>query len=247
MIKINLARKKKGKSSGGDSKVFGIDISGLSGLLKLGKSSGGSSEGAMLGGVDLKKSNLVKVLVGFVIIYVVQSTIDDLKLEAMRLADTQIASVETQISEVQAKLAKVKGFEAVKKQLEDDENVVRTKLDVINKLLQTRVSPSKMLLYLASKIPNEVWLTEFATRGESLRILGSTTGYSEVSDFLNSMSESSFFEDIRLNQIQESSSIIVPPPPGQNGAIPQQLIAPPAAAENRIQNFEITAKRRMVF
>ena len=124
---------------------------------------------------------------------------------------------------MQAKLAVVKGFEAKKAQIQAYEQAIRTKLEVLGKLMSGRTVPPKILMQLSQTIPSEVWLNEFKMGDQEVSIIGQTPSFGQVSDFLKELGNSSYFSDISLKGIEENSS---------------------ATKEQKVQNFTITAKRR---
>jgi Tfp pilus assembly protein PilN len=151
--------------------------------------------------------------------------LDGFRAERLGEVDRQIAEIERQKAVVNAGLAKVKGYEAIKKQLEDDEQSIRTKLAVLNKLLENRNAPSKLMLQVAQSIPDEVWLTDLKTNATNVRLAGATPGYSQVSDFIKALNSTSQFGEITLSEIKESVT---------------------ANKDQRVQQFELSAAKRQV-
>jgi Tfp pilus assembly protein PilN len=224
MIKVNLGGKKKKKSGSGPSfslDLKGLDISKLFSFLK--KNSQAQESMDTDKKRDLRNSPLVKAILGIVLAYVVEDSLVGMKKDKIDAIDKQVSKIETELSGVQAKLAKVKGFEEVKKQLEADERAIRTKLETINRLLENRNASAKLMMQVAQNIPEEVWLTEMKVNEESATFVGGTPGYSQVSDFINALNNSSQFMDINIKGIEENSS---------------------AAKDQKFQSFEIRARRR---
>lgn len=214
MIRINLAKKTGKQAAGG----FKFDFKALNIAAFLASLKGGDSEE--------KKFNIngpiPKAIMAIMVCYYVDGTLAEYRAEELKKVDAQIAAVEKEKTAIQAKLAKIKGFEPIKKQLEDDEKAIRTKLEVVNKLLEDRNAPSKMMLQVAQSIPDEVWLTEFSIKDDKVKLAGQTPGYNQVSDFIRSLNGTSQFTDIKLSGIQENSQ----------------------ASAQRIQTFDLTAMRR---
>lgn len=147
------------------------------------------------------------------------------KNERLSKISTQLSALEIEKNQVQQRLLKVKGYETIKKQLEEDEKSIRTKVDVMAQLLTDRNIASKMLMHIAQAIPAEVWLTELKMDPKAVKVTGSTSGYNQVSDFIKNLTETADFNEISLSGIEESLS---------------------RTQDQRIQNFELSAARRMV-
>lgn len=215
MIKINLARKRKQGGAGLDLK--NLSLSSLLGALR----GEGEAEGERKK-LDLN-SPLVKILVGIGLIYVLEDTLEGYKRQEMAAVETQLAAVEKERDEVLVKLRKIKGFEPIKKQLEDDERAVRTKLEIVTKLLENRNAPSKMMMQIAQSIPQEVWLTHLNVTPDSAKFSGGTVNHNQVSDFIRALSGTTYFAEVTLRSIQESTS---------------------SRGDQKFQNFDLDARRR---
>lgn len=213
MIRINLAKK---QSKGGG----GIDLKNFNIKDFLQKLRTGDEEGKRF---DFNNP-IVRVVVAAGVCWYVGSYLDDAKTEELHKMDLKIQEVEKQKNEVASKLAKIKGWEPIKKQLEDDEKSIRNKLDVVKRLLEDRDAPAKMLMQVAQAIPDEVWLTNLNVTEDAVKLTGQTPGYNQVSDFIKALNGTSQFSDIALNGISEESTS--------------------ANKEQVIQSFDLNAKRR---
>lgn len=212
MIKINLAKKLKGGGSGG------FDLSSLFPFLSsMGGKAGKKSN------FDWKKSSVVRAAIAGVIVFLVDEMLADQKKQELQKVDAQISAVEKQVSSVQEKLNKFKGYDQAKQQLDNDENSVRTKLETLTTLFERRGSPAKMLLKITQALPEEVWLTSFNVSHDQAKLVGSTYGFTYVSDFLRALTDSTYFQDINLSGIRETGS---------------------GEQERAMQNFEINARVR---
>lgn len=215
MIRINLARKTKPTGGGLDLKSlnFGALFAGLR---------GGGAEG------ERKKFSISgpipRALLAVGICYYAGDMAETYKAEELAKVDAEIASIEKEKDAILKKLAKIKGFEPIKKQLEDDEKAIRVKLEVVKKLLEDRNAPAKMLMQIAQSIPEEVWLTQLRVSEDSVKFSGATPSYNQVSDFIKSLGGTSQFADISLSGIQETGGADF--------------------KEAKVQTFDLNAKRR---
>lgn len=215
MIRINLAKKRK---QGGGLDLKNLSLSSLLGALK----SGTEDEDGQRKKLDFNNP-LVKIVVGLLAIYLIDDTLTSYREQAMKAVDAQLAEVEKEREGVAAKLRKIKGFEPIKKQLEEDETAIRTKLEVVTRLLEDRNAPSKLMMQVAQAIPQEVWLTSLMVSPESVKFSGGTPSHNQVSDFIRSLSSTSYFGEVTLKGIQESTS---------------------AKGDQKYQSFELDARRR---
>ncbi|MBI2606567.1 MAG: PilN domain-containing protein [Deltaproteobacteria bacterium] len=221
MIRINLARERK--KGGGKLDLKNLDLATLVASLKtmLSKRGGVADEGGKK--FDLKNSAILKLAAVGAAIYLVQDQLDGYRKEALAKVDKSIAAVEREAEAQQQKLAQLQGFEAMKAQLESDERAIRTKLEVLAKVADGRTDPSRIMLQISQAMPDQLWLTDLRVAANEVSFAGQTPSYAQVSDFLKSISSSSFFSDIALKGIEENLG---------------------AARDVRIQNFTITAKRK---
>lgn len=223
MIKINLARKRKTGTSGGATGLTSItgkidlknlDLRHIFDTLRR----GGSGDKKF----DLN-GPIPKAIISIALCYFVEDTIVGYKQDELKKYDKAIAAVEKDKSGLQARMAKMKGYEAIKKQLEDDEKAIRTKIEIVKRLLENRNVPAKMLMQIAQSIPEELWLTTLKVNESEARFAGATPGYNQVSDFIKSLNGTAQFTEIGLSGIRESTT---------------------ATKDQRFQSFELTAKRR---
>ncbi len=180
MIKINLASKKKaaGLTAGGD---------GGGGATRLNVSTEG-----------LKTPAFRRALIYVVLAFALNFLIEDETTEELNRIDKKIAEISAQQTKASAELAKNNSYNDLKKSLDSDEQILRTKLEVIRKLSATSAQPSKPLIALSGGIPREVWLDDYSVETESIRINGQATGFESISEFMRALSESAFYRDVTL-------------------------------------------------
>ena len=117
------------------------------------------------------------------------------ELDALAPVVQKLTAEQTRLN---AELAKTKGFEAVKAQLEQDEFVIRTKIETIEKLVSDRGDTHKMMMNLSETLPAEVWLKDLVIRGGEVVFKGSSVGYNPISDFMKRLNESAYLSDLAL-------------------------------------------------
>ena len=187
MIKINLLKRKSSQRSavaGGQS--LSADV--ISGQLK-------DSFARMS---NETKSVIITLIFYAVIGYVGNYLLEDRKQKDLVNADSEVQKLQNEITLLDSEIAKTKGYEKIKKELEEDERAIKTKIETIQKLVDERATPPKMLMTLSQATPPDVWIEDFSIRDNDIRIKGSALGLTIVSDFMKALEETVYFKDVAL-------------------------------------------------
>jgi type IV pilus assembly protein PilN len=144
-----------------------------------------------------------------------------------RAVDAAIAQAERETQKLRGVLAQVQQFEARKAQLQQ-------RVTLIEELRRGQGGPVRALDEISKAIPDRLWLTELAQKGDDFMISGMTTSLTGLSDFVANLEASEWFRrpvDIIDSQVERGDADIfkfsiragfnnpeLPPPP------------PPAAA-----------------
>jgi Tfp pilus assembly protein PilN len=207
MIKINLAtRKQSGASVVQEPKSMSLDAAALRNKLD-----------------DFRDLPLKKIALMFVVGVMATYLLDGYQKEELQKASDEITRVTSEQTKLQTELDKTKGYEAVKTGLDEDEKILRTKIDTIQQLLKDRQTPPKLLGSLASSMPKDLWLTSFKLENELATFQGSSTDFNQISDFMKTLSENAFFTDVKLKLTQQAMD---------------------QTSNTVVVNFELTAGRR---
>ena len=186
MIKINLASKKSG--SGG----------GSSAMSKLGDSF------TQFDMEKLKEFPIKKIALPLFAGLFASYLLDGYKVQEIKKINLAIEKVDAENKKLTQENAKSKDYEVLKKQFDEDEKVIRTKLDTIQNLMSDRAAPAKMMMALTSAIPNDVWLSELKIMRNEADFKGSSMGFAPISDFMKSLTETAIFTDIELKKTQRT-------------------------------------------
>jgi Tfp pilus assembly protein PilN len=153
---------------------------------------------------DLWEIPLVRQLIVFIgLTWAASHFIDVYKRDELTKADEQIAKLKEEQGKLRQELDQGKKFEVLKKNLDDDETVIRQKLEVIHKLVSDRAMPSKLLIALSNAIPKEVWLSDLKVDHTEIVLRGDAVDFTQVSEFMRGLNESAFFRDIVLRNTQQ--------------------------------------------
>ena len=101
--------------------------------------------------------------------------------------DLDIAKAELETQQLRSVLAQVQKFEARKAQLQQ-------RVTLIEQLRRGQSSPVRVVEELGKALPERLWLTALAQKGEDVTISGLTTSLTGVSDFVANLEASAAFK-----------------------------------------------------
>lgn len=162
-----------------------------------------------LGG-NFRDSPLRKLLLPVIVVIVANSLDTDQRTKELAKADAQLQVVSAEATTLRQSVAKTKSLETLKTQLEADEKEIRTKLEVIHKLIDDRANPPKMMLSLSNSLPAELWLSEINIGKTQVVFRGGSVGFNPISDFMKALGDNEFFKDVELKgseQQQDSKGL----------------------------------------
>lgn len=183
MIRVNLARNRAQSGEQGTTANFSAGSS----------DSGDSSEQK----VALKNLFLLFVGIGCLVIYE--------KYNVFTLNDSRMILVQ-EYSQLEQQLAKDKESLDRYKTSEADAKTLEDKLAIIKKLSRTRLREVKALDYIQEIIPDKVWLKQLNMDQEVVKISGYSMLDEDLSNFIQTLDKSAFFQEVLLTQAQEVAS-----------------------------------------
>ncbi len=190
MIKINLATLKQ---------------SGLSS----GAKGGAATSGSLLKGINLdqlKEFPLRKIGLPVVVALVANGLLNNYKEEELHKLDVFLSKLSSETAKLQTELTQYKRYDSVKKTMDEDEVTIKTKLEIIQKLILNRAEPLQLGRSVSSAIPKEVWLSEFKLDSTSISFKGSSLGFSQISDFMKNLRDNEFFMSVDLVDTKQTAS-----------------------------------------
>lgn len=187
MIKINLALRKSATihaEAGGDAPTAGINLKNI-------------DVGQVV--AELKEyPNLIPLMFVGLLYFLGTTFLDGYKAEKLNEIETRIRNLQAKKAELETDLEGKRELDARKKALDDDERVLKTKYDVIVKLIDDRAMPAKILLDLSRVIPKEIWLSELRLDAAGLTLKGDSLDFNPISDFQKALRETIYFKDAQL-------------------------------------------------
>lgn len=164
------------------------------------------------------KQLLLSLMAVAVSLYVVGG----LKSELLEGLAKQEQTVQSKRAQLQSSLSKLKQYEDIKKAIDADQKLVKTKLDTILKLSAGRGSDLKALKLISASIPEDVWLSTVNFSPAALEIKGGALDFNLIPDFIKKLGESELLAEVQMEDTAESRD-----PSGTT-----------------VANFELKAKRK---
>ncbi len=118
-------------------------------------------------------------------------------LEAAKL---EVGQLQKEIEDYKPQQAQVEMFKKTRTELEE-------KLSVIDGLDQGRKGPVRLMDELARYTPDRLWLTEFNTTGNSVKIKGESLDTGTVADLLRGLNESAYFRNVDLDRTTRGKEV----------------------------------------
>lgn len=106
-------------------------------------------------------------------------------------------------SQILTAQADLKALEATRKEVERyqaEEAEITRKLGVIDMLERNRFASVRMMDELSNRIPERMWLTDLSIKGSDLELAGISIDAEIVAQFLSSLEESSYFDEVELEE-----------------------------------------------
>jgi type IV pilus assembly protein PilN len=123
----------------------------------------------------------------------------------------QSAAVDAAMAEAERETQKLRGVLAQVQQFESRKAQLQQRVTLIEELRRGQTGPVRALDEISKAIPDRLWLTEIAQKGEDFVISGMTTSLTGLSDFVASLEASGWFRrpvDIIDSQVERGDADI---------------------------------------
>lgn len=117
----------------------------------------------------------------------------------------RVASAESDVRELQTQVDQMKAIAAQAEQAEKLKGELEKKLDVIKRLKANRSGPVQLLDELADATPEKLSLTTVDEEEGKIKLAGMAVSNEVISQFLSNLEQSSFFDDVYLNSIEQAN------------------------------------------
>ena len=109
-----------------------------------------------------------------------------------------IAKNEASVRQLKANIEKFKPQEQQVAVFKKQKKRLQVKLDVIEGLDIARSGPLRLMDEISLRTPERLWLTKLSTQGKKIKLSGESLDNGVVADFLRSLNESPYFENVDL-------------------------------------------------
>ena len=140
--------------------------------------------------------NLLFLMIGIVCLVIYE------RYNAFSLNESDLILVR-EYSQLEQQLTRERGELDRFKTSEEEAKILEDKLSIIRKLSRVRLREVKALDYIQEIIPNKVWLKQLNFEQNSVRISGYSMLDEDLSNFIQSLDKSSFFQEVMLTQSSE--------------------------------------------
>lgn len=180
MIKINLATRKQASLTSSAKTGLNLDV-----------------------GSQLKDPIIRRTLLAVVVCFGSYLLLQDHQEKLLLEASSEVEALQAETARLKTEIAKLQEYETLKKSLSDDEQVIRTKLDVLRKLVAERTIPPKLLITLSESQTEDSWITAFKAADDEVLVSGAAVDFNRISDIIRRLSESSYLQDVTLKDSEQ--------------------------------------------
>jgi len=196
-VEVNLAQKKQagfvaGTRGGGGGGATGFTSATRFGDLKVNVE-------------DLKELPLFKIVSAIGIGVVLNAYAESYKGDLIEKENVKMNSLRKKIGGIKKNEGRLKKFDKQRKRLEQDEQIIISKIETINKLVAARKFSIETLLFMSRSMPAEVWMTSFRILNNEVTISGEALKEEYVYQFMRKLNDGSFFENVDPTAITNSS------------------------------------------
>lgn len=144
-------------------------------------------------GMNLSLLNLKLVLIGIILIYTVEPIIDGFYQKPIEEKELEYKKVFEVQKKKRDELAKYDVVKQQVKELEEQQTKLKSKINVVKKIVEMRQNPFSVMKYIAENTPSNVWLTNLDIQGAEITLTGYSTSWKSIGDFIENLKSSIFF------------------------------------------------------
>ncbi len=118
-----------------------------------------------------------------------------------------IEEARTSVMQLTAAIEQFKPQQAQVENFKKKSSSLKKKLNVIDGLEKARTGPVRLFDELAMLIPDRLWLNTMSSKGKTISLNGESIDTGVVADFLRSLNESDFFENVDLKHTKSGKAM----------------------------------------
>jgi type IV pilus assembly protein PilN len=111
-----------------------------------------------------------------------------------------LSTSQRNVAETRSRIAQLDKIIGEVKSLREQQQELKEKLEVLDKLKQGRIGPVKMLDELATITPKRLWLRRMEEKGGKVTFDGTASSIDDVSIFMSALKTSKYFGDVELKK-----------------------------------------------
>lgn len=162
-------------------------------MIEINLSTKGKEDISNFGGINWSLVNVKFSLLGIVLLYLLPFVISSYFESDITLYENEQKEL---VKENRTKLSELRKYDSIKDQvreLEEQQEALKAKITVIKKIIDKRRNPFNVLKYISENTPDDVWLTELELDNEKIKLLGYSTSWKSIADFIENIKSSIFF------------------------------------------------------
>jgi type IV pilus assembly protein PilN len=114
--------------------------------------------------------------------------------------DFDLVTREAKLKHTKEEIAQLERIIGEVKNIKNEQQALRDKLDVLEKLKAGRSGPVKMLDELATITPKKLWLKKLEEKGGAISFEGTAASIDDVSSFMSALKNSKYFSGVELKK-----------------------------------------------
>jgi len=120
--------------------------------------------------------------------------------------EQRIERKQSSVRQLQVSIERFKPQQRQVAEFKQKKQDLQVKLDVIQGLDDARTGPLRLMEEVSSRTPERLWLTKLTTSGRRVVLSGESLDTGVVADFLRSLNESGFFENVDLESTSRGTA-----------------------------------------
>lgn len=153
---------------------------------------------------DLKELPLLKIFSAIGLGIIINAYAESYKNDLIEVENVKMDGLRKEVAVIKKKEGELREFERKRKSLEQDEQIIISKIQTINKLVEARKFSIETLLFLSKSMPEDLWLKDFSIDKSALIINGESLSAESVYQLISKLNDGTFFEQVEPAAIRSS-------------------------------------------
>ena len=146
-----------------------------------------------LGGLNLSLVNVKMLFIGLVLIYTLEPVIDIVFGSEIEFNEKEVVRLRAEHKNKASELRKYDEVKRQVKELDEQQKKLKAKISVVRDIVDMRQNPFNVMKYIAENTPKDVWLIELELNKKKLTLVGYSSSWKSIGDFIENLKSSIFF------------------------------------------------------